>query len=405
MSPNTQKDDVLLAVKTMLNPGSWHDGRQQNQVKEWFVKNYNVENVYLFHCARSALYAVLQSFDIGKGDEVILQAFTCVAVPNSIVWGGAKPVYADIDASLNIDPIDIERKITPQTKALIVQHTFGMPAHIEDILALAEKYKLIVIEDCAHSLGVSYNGKYLGTFGDAAIFSFGRDKVVSSVCGGVAIIHAQRPVPNAIFKLKEFQSNLTKPPYFWIFQQIIHPIAFSIILMSYNIIIGKLLLVCLQYFHLLSKPIEKEELSAGKPKNIFFRFPNALATFAIHQLKKLVTLTSQRRIICDYYYHIFSSYPSFKTFQESKGKALLRFPLDVDDPNKLYEYVKKNGVLLGTWYQNVIDPAGVDYFKVGYEKGSCVQAEYQSRHIINLPTLLTRSQAQRVVQLVLKAYN
>lgn len=405
MSPNTQKDDVLLAIKTLLTPGSWQDGRDLHYVKEWFVKKFHVENVFLFQNARSALYAVLQSFGIGKGDEVIIQAFTCVAVPNSIVWGGATPVYADIDASLNIDPLSIEKKITSKTKALIVQHTFGMPAHIEDILALAEKYKLIVIEDCAHSLGVLHKGKYLGIYGDAAVFSFGRDKVVSSVCGGVAIIHAQSPVPNAIFKLKEFQSNLTKPPYFWIFQQLIHPIAFSIILRSYNIIIGKLILLCFQKFHLLSKPIEKEELSAGKLRSLFFRFPNALATLANHQLKKLVTLTSQRRIICDYYYHIFSSHPSFKTFQESKGKALLRFPLEVDDPSKPYEYAKKHGVLLGTWYQNIIDPDGVDYSKAGYVKGSCVQAEYRARHIINLPTLLTTSQAHRVVQLVLEAYN
>ena len=120
---------------------------------------------------------------IGEGDEVLVQAFTCVAVPNSVLWAQATPVYADIDATLNIDPIDVEKKITNRTKAIIVQHTFGIPADMDALVALAKKHNILLIEDCAHSLGATYKGKKVGTFGDAAFFSFGRDKVVSSVFG------------------------------------------------------------------------------------------------------------------------------------------------------------------------------------------------------------------------------
>ncbi len=82
------------------------------------------------------LYEILKAFEIGDGDEVLVQAFTCVAVPNSVRWTSAKPVYVDIDNTYNIDPSDDAQKITPKTKAIIVQHTFGTPADMDAIISL-----------------------------------------------------------------------------------------------------------------------------------------------------------------------------------------------------------------------------------------------------------------------------
>src|SRR3989344_5044040 len=125
LSPNTETDDIIVALKQLL-PFSKSDNLYE--VKKWFQKRYLNYSVQTFNSGRSALYALLQSFDIRTGDEVIVQAFTCVAVPNAVLWSGAKPVYCDIDEGYNIDLTDLERKITTRTKAIIVQHTFGIPA-------------------------------------------------------------------------------------------------------------------------------------------------------------------------------------------------------------------------------------------------------------------------------------
>ena len=156
LSPNTGRTDVLKALAVLLMPWTWKKGGALLWVRQWFVDYLGVGEVAFFNSGRSALLAILESFGIGAGDEVIVQAFTCVAVPNSVIWAGAKPVYVDIDESYNTDPIDAEKKITKKTKALIVQNSFGIPAQIEKLLLLAKKYKFLVIEDCAHALGATY---------------------------------------------------------------------------------------------------------------------------------------------------------------------------------------------------------------------------------------------------------
>ena len=181
LSPNTQRDDLILALKSIVNINSYQRGPYQNKVSGWFKKYFQVKNVFLFNMGRSALFFLLKNINIGSGDEVIIQAFTCVAVTDPILWTGAKPVYIDVDKSLNIDPVLLEKSISKKTKAIIVQHTFGISAQIILIKKIAQKYNIFLIEDCAHSLGATYNGKKIGTFGDAALFSFGRDKVISSV--------------------------------------------------------------------------------------------------------------------------------------------------------------------------------------------------------------------------------
>ena len=108
-------------------------------------------------------------------------------VVNPIVALGAKPVYVDIGADLNMDPDDLAKKITSRAKTVIVQHSFGLPAPLKDFLAVALDRGLTVIEDCAHSLGATYDGALTGTMGDIGMFSFGSDKVISCVRGGALI--------------------------------------------------------------------------------------------------------------------------------------------------------------------------------------------------------------------------
>ena len=383
LSPNTEADDVLLTVRTIFSPWEWIRGTATGKVEAWFRQYLDTSCAVSFNSGRSALLGLLRSFGIHKGDEVILQAFTCVAVPNSVIWAGATPIYADIDETFNLDPKDFEKKITGKTKAIIVQHTFGIPANMEAIFSIARKYNLIVIEDCAHSLGSVYKGKKIGTFGDCAFFSFGRDKIVSSVFGGMATIRNGHT--KQITALKAFHKKLTTPSFGWIIRQILHPLAFAVILPLYRLGIGKVILVVLQRLTLLSFPVYEEEKTGHQPKDFPAKYPNALAILILHQLKKLDRYTNERKEIVRFY---------------GREGSWLRFPVQVDDPESLIQRAKKSGILLGNWYHNTIDPKGVNYASIGYTSGSCPHAEYAAKHIINLPTRIPLSDAKRVKALL-----
>jgi len=369
LSPNTEPDDVWLAIQTLFSPWKWQNGEALLRVRQWFGGE-----ITLFSSGRVSLFAILKSFEIGTGDEVIIQAFTCVAVPNSVLWSGATPVYVDIDDTCNIDPQNVEKKITNKTKAIIIQHTFGIPADLVELAKIAKKHGLLIIEDFAHSLGLHISG-------DAAFFSFGRDKVISSVWGGGAVINSKYQMAND--KLNKYEKGLPHPNNFWIFQQLLHPIAFSMISLLYDVIIGKILLVILQKLHLLSFPVYPEEKHAGKPRELFATFPNALAVLLLNQLRKLDRFARQRREVSRYY---------------GKEGNYLRFPMLVDNPDGIIQKAKQHGVLLGNWYHNVIDPAGVNLAAIGYKPGSCPNAEKAAAHIINLPTRIPIAQATYVLQ-------
>lgn len=138
-----------------------------------------------FPNATSALMLSLKALDL-KG-EVILPSFTFSATGHAVIWNGLTPVFADIRPdTFNIDPQDVERKITSKTSAIIAVHCFGCPADIEALEAIAKKHKLRLIFDSAHALGSKYKGKPIGGFGDIELFSLSGTKVVTSAEGGIA---------------------------------------------------------------------------------------------------------------------------------------------------------------------------------------------------------------------------
>ena len=117
----------------------------------------------------AALTTALAALGVGPGDEVILPAWSWYACFNAIVMQGALPVFAESDESFNLDPADLESRITPQTKAIMVVHTLGSPADMDAIMAIAHGRRIKVLEDCAQSLGGHYKGKPVGTLGDIGI--------------------------------------------------------------------------------------------------------------------------------------------------------------------------------------------------------------------------------------------
>lgn len=396
LSPNTEKDDVILALKTLISSRRWFDKRQVELLETEFASKFGKDyKAIAVNSGRSAQYLILKALGIGKEDGVAIQAFTCVAVPNSVLWLGAKPVYIDIDEAYNLDPKNLAKKIDEKTKAIIVQHTFGIPADIEMIKKIAQKKNLILIEDCSHSLGASYNGKEVGVLGDVAFFSFGRDKVLSSVFGGLVLCSNE----SLYKKIKTLRDSLKNPPRSWVIQQLFHPVAFSLILPLYNSGIGKLMLVLFQKLGFLSKAVYLDEKTGCRPEFFPAKMPGGLAVLARNQLKKLDRFNKHRRKIANFYALSLRGL-GLHLPPLSKGSIWLRFPARHKKANGFYKFAKRKGILLGNWYKGVVMPVK-DLSIVGYKRRSCPRAEEYAKTVVNLPTyfVLTRSQARKVVKI------
>jgi len=136
----------------------------------------------------AALDAAIEALGIGPGDEVILPAFTIISCIGQIVRCGAIPVLVDSDpVTWNMDASQIEAKITPRTKAIMIVHIFGLPVDVDPILDIARRYKLKVLEDAAQMHGQTYKGRPCGSFGDVSTFSFYPNKHVTTGEGGMIV--------------------------------------------------------------------------------------------------------------------------------------------------------------------------------------------------------------------------
>jgi dTDP-4-amino-4,6-dideoxygalactose transaminase len=135
----------------------------------------------------SALQVALGGLGVGPGDEVIVPGYTFVASMAAIIWARAVPILAEVDRTLNLDPLDVRRKITPRTKAIMVVHMLGNPARLDELKALADEHKLYLIEDCAQAFGASYKGRMLGSIGDAGTYSLNSNKMITAGEGGMVV--------------------------------------------------------------------------------------------------------------------------------------------------------------------------------------------------------------------------
>lgn len=152
-----------------------------------FAKKMGIPYAQAVSSGSTALKVALKAMDIKRGDEVITQAFTFVATVEAILEVSAIPVIVDVDESLNMHPESLEQAITKKTKAIIPVHMMGAPAAMDEIMAIANKYNLLVLEDTAQGCGGSYKGRLLGTFGDIGTFSFDAGKVIITGEGGMVV--------------------------------------------------------------------------------------------------------------------------------------------------------------------------------------------------------------------------
>jgi dTDP-4-amino-4,6-dideoxygalactose transaminase len=306
-----------------------------------------------------------------------------------------------------MSPDDLEKKISPRSKAIMVQHTFGFPAQMDKIMEISKKHNLILIEDCAHSLGAKFQDKLCGTLGDIAFFSFGRDKIISSVFGGF-ITTNNKELGRKIINFKE---KLNYPSGFWIFQQLLHPILInSLILPLYRFpTLGKFCLIFLQKIRILSKAVSSKEKKGKFSKSNSKKFPNALAILALNQFQKLERFNFHRREIAKIYEENLKESPAlllpFSKNKEKKEIVFMKYSVLVQDSEKILKEFRKKRILLNDGWRKVpVVPPGNDIKKMGYILGSCPKAEEVASKILNLPTHinLSKEKAKEIADLLKK---
>ena len=182
----TSKD--IKEVQKVLQTGMLVQGRFVEKLEKEFNQLTRENFSVAVSNGTASLHLALVALGIGKGDEVIVPAFSYIATANVVELVGAKPIFVDIDIpSFNIDVKLIEDKITKKTKAIIPVHEFGLPCEMDQILRISKKYDLFIIEDAACAIGSFYKDKHVGTFGDFGSFSLHPRKTITSGEGGVII--------------------------------------------------------------------------------------------------------------------------------------------------------------------------------------------------------------------------
>lgn len=183
------KKEIDAAIKKVVYSASFIGGEEVESFEKEAADFCGIKYAVSVHSGTDALFLSLKALNVGPGDEVITTPFTFIASAEVIVAVGAKPVFVDIDPStFNIDASKIEKAITKRTKAIIPVHLFGQAADMREIIKIAKKYKLFVVEDAAQAFGAEYMGKKAGSFGDLGCFSFYPSKNLGAYgCGGMVI--------------------------------------------------------------------------------------------------------------------------------------------------------------------------------------------------------------------------
>jgi dTDP-4-amino-4,6-dideoxygalactose transaminase len=189
VSMTLDQDDVEIAERFLRKGTSWDSAPFLEEYERAFAAWNGCERAFAFASGRESLSACLAALGIGSGDEVVVPAFTCVVVPNAVKYAGAKVAWADIELeSYGLSVEDLERHLTPRTKAVLIQHLFGLVCRdYEAVLDLAARRGIRVIEDCAHATGAMFRGRRVGLGGDAAFYSSEHSKAFCTIMGGVAI--------------------------------------------------------------------------------------------------------------------------------------------------------------------------------------------------------------------------
>lgn len=381
-SPNTRKQDLLVNKEIKKDKDSWYVGESIENVKELFTSYYPDHKVYTFNYARSALYALFSSLEHESDDEVIFQGFTCAVASLPAKWAGYTVKYVDIDEeTLSYDLVKLAESISNKTKIIVIQYTLGCSPDIAGIKEIVSGKNITVIEDCTHYLPYpsEHPNPRLGAHFDHAIFSFGRDKIISSVDGGVLISR------NIVNKLEKSYEDLRYPSEDWVVNRLNYsPVWQSI--KDHYFTFGKLIHLIQTKRGVIRNATSDEEKLGKRPVDIPALLPNAMAKLAMTQLEDIDQIQQHRYEISEIYTEFLKDERDFRIYSDFELPPL-RYPILHKHRDLILESMKLNHyVILGDWYDRPIAPRTFPNDVTGYITGSCPNSERISSEIFNLPT-------------------
>lgn len=300
------------------------------QLKNFFREYFGKENIIFTADARNSLYLALRMMNLNDQDEVLIPSYICDAVRVS-VKAVCKPIYVDVEPrTFNIDPKQIEKNITKYTKGIIVAHLYGNPCQMDKIVELSHAYHLQVIEDCAQSLGGTYQTKNLGSIGDFTVLSFRFTKDITSFRGG------------ALLTNKEITNNRNPPTLIKIF-----PWLFVTILA-----LGQIRQVPSSLYTFLRNRLLVPIFSHNASK---FEISNeSLCNYQCHllykQIKKLTTIIEQRRQNADFYSKNLVDVVKIPLETNFGYHTYYRYTIQANNRDKLIRYLMKNSIEVDKLY-------------------------------------------------------
>ncbi len=330
------KNDIRETALRVIDSGKYIGGEEVSKFEQEMANWLGVDEICGTGCATSALYGVLKCIDVGPGDEVITTVHTAIATAEAISLNGASVVFCDIaEDCYNLDLNDAESKINSKTKAIIPVHLYGQPVDMDKVMAICSKYKLFLLEDCAQAQGASYKGKKVGTFGDAAAFSFFPSKTMGGFGDGGAVTVKDKALMR---KVRMFLNHGRESKYFHEFEGTNSRL---------DTIQAAMLRKCLTQIDIWN---EQRRYAASIYDSLLKSIPEV-------SIPKVLPQTSP-------VYHV--------------------YVITVPDREALIKFLKDNGIETGVHYPyslNVL-PA---FERLKQGKGSFPRAEYACEHMLSLP--------------------
>jgi dTDP-4-amino-4,6-dideoxygalactose transaminase len=346
------RKDIDLALARTVDNCSFCLGPDVAQFEKDFARFCGAEHCVGFNSGTSALHVGLLLLGVGAGDEVVTTPMTFVATSWAISYVGAKPVYVDIeDGTFNLDPKQIERAITPRTKAIMPVHLYGLPCDLDPILEICRKHKLPLVEDACQAHGAKYKGKTVGTFGELSGFSFYPGKNLGACGEGGALVTNNAAFDKRARSLREHGSTQ-------------------------------------RYYH--------DEVGFN------YRMEGMQGAVLGVKLKRLAEWTKKRRTIAHTYHDLLAGtplqLPSEPAYAESAWHLYVVRHARRDD---LKKHLEANGVGCALHYPLPLHLQRC-YASLGHKAGDFPVAEKAARECLSLPIYpeLTDKQVQRVADVI-----
>lgn len=374
-------DDVAIAKNQLKERKNWFEPSTVKEYESAFAQWNGSKYAFAFMGGRVALTACIYALNLKPGDEVILPGYTCVVVPNAFHFANVKTIYSDIELdTYGLDASLIEEKITPNTKAVLLHHLYGLVCRdYEKVIAIARKHELYVIEDCAQSTGAAFKNRKVGNLGDVAIYSTEQSKVFTTIQGGMAATNDDFLAK----RLREYYDQASYPDAEMVDKQL------------YNVIINfysykdpqrwwRGELIRLQHKDKIIVSTTKEEEQGIKPAYYGSKMPAAIAAIGLNQLKKIDEYNQKRRQTAKRWDRWCDSHGYIKpVIVPNSVPVYLRYPIMVEPgkkKNTSWAY-KKLGISLGVWFVSNIHP--VDWLAEG-----CPNADRAVKQCINFPGVI-----------------